>query len=86
VDSRVIRMALDAQAFHNMKAEQAKAIAKPAPAPKPAPSPVTVKPGARGMQSASSAAYTQAREALSKTGRVDAATAVFKARFGQTKR
>jgi hypothetical protein len=86
VDSRVIRMALDAQAFHNMKAEQAKAIVKPAPAPKPAPSLVTVKPGARGAQQPGGAAYVHAREALAKTGRVDAATAVFRARLGQTKR
>jgi hypothetical protein len=80
VDSRVVRMALDAQAYHDLKAEQAKAVAKPAPKPQPAPAPKVVKPGTRGMNAASEA-LKNARDNLAKSGRLQDAAAIFKARL-----
>jgi len=82
VDSRVVRMALDAQAFHAMKAEQSKALTKPAPKPQPAPAPKVVKPGTRGVD-AKTQAFMSARENLSKRGKLQDAAEIFKARFGR---
>jgi hypothetical protein len=82
IDARAIRMALDAQAYHALKAEKAKAEKT---TPKKATELLPVKPS--GMRSSTAnSAYSAAKKAVTTNKTVEAGTEYFKAMFEQEKR
>ena len=83
VDPRIVRMALDAQAYHDSVAKRAAEASKPRPAAPPAVPVKAVKPGTR-VASPAVARYAEARGNLAKSGKLTDAAALFKAAFGST--
>lgn len=78
VDPRVIRMALDAQAYHDGLTKAAEAKTKTPVKSPVAPAAPAVRPGVRG---AAPNALSQAREAHQKSGSLESAASYFKTRL-----
>jgi hypothetical protein len=87
VDPRIVRMALDAQAYHDLVAKRAAEVSKPRVAAPPAQPVKVVKPGTR-VASPDAARYQEARGNLAKSGKLTDAAQLFKAAFasGSSKR